>query len=110
MPRLYRLMRIMRLFKILSLFKQNEQLMKFFDFLNMHNGLLRMLKITAATFFIVHLMSCFWFLSAKFNDFDEDCWVVYRGIQDREGGYLYLTALYWALQTTTTVGYGDIPA
>ncbi len=84
--------------------------MKFFDYLKLHNGMLRMLKITAAVFFIVHLMSCFWYLSAKFNDFNEDCWVVFRGIQDRENGYIYLTALYWALQTITTVGYGDIPA
>lgn len=78
--------------------------------MKMHNGMLRIAKITAGVFFLVHLMSCFWFLSAKFNDFEETCWVVKRGIQDRDNGYLYLTSLYWALQTITTVGYGDIPA
>lgn len=76
MPRLYRLMRILRLAKILSLFKSNEQLMQFFDRLKVNTGMIRMAKITAGVFFMVHLMSCFWFFSAKFNDFESDCWVV----------------------------------
>lgn len=59
---------------------------------------------------MVHLMSCFWFLSAKFNDFEYNSWVVLRGIEDNDDGYQYLTSVYWSLQTITTVGYGDIPA
>ena len=80
MPRLYRLMRIMRLFKIMAFFKGNEQLMRFFDQMKLNSGMLRMVKITAGVFFMVHLMSCFWFLSAKFTDFDFECWVSQRGI------------------------------
>jgi potassium voltage-gated channel Eag-related subfamily H protein 7 len=69
-----------------------------------------MLKIVAVVFFMVHLMSCCWYLSASFYDFDDTTWVFRRGIQDRETSYLYLTSVYWATQTVTTVGYGDIPA
>jgi len=43
--------------------------------------MMRMVKITAGVFFMVHLMSCFWFLSAKFNDFEYDSWVKLRGIE-----------------------------
>lgn len=56
-----------------------------------------MAKIAAGVFFMVHLMSCFWFFSAKFNDFEEMCWVVQRGIQDEDDVYLYFTSVYWAL-------------
>jgi len=54
--------------------------MKFFDQMKMNSGMLRMAKITAGVFFMVHLMSCFWFLSAKFTDFEFDSWVTQRGI------------------------------
>jgi hypothetical protein len=80
MPRLYRLMRIFRLFKIISLFKNNEQMVRLFDYFKLNSGILRMAKITAGVFFLVHLMSCFLFLSAKFNDFEEGSWIAERKI------------------------------
>lgn len=54
--------------------------MRFFDRLKVNTGMIRMAKIAAGVFFMVHLMSCFWYLSAKFDDFDDTCWVVQRGI------------------------------
>eukprot|EP00347_Sterkiella_histriomuscorum_P017792 403347976 len=110
LPRLYRLLRILRLFKMFSLFKYNKSFRKYIDALKMNQGMMRMVQVTGGVFFMVHLMACFWFLSAKFNDFEWDCWVMQRGIEDQDDGYQYLTSVYWALQTITTVGYGDIPA
>jgi hypothetical protein len=61
-------------------------------------------------FFSVHLISCFWFMSAKFNDFSHDTWVSRLNLQDKSNASLYLECLYWALQTVATVGYGDFGA
>lgn len=36
-----------------------------------------------------------------------ETWVGNRGIVDDNKGYQYFNAVYWALQTTSTVGYGD---
>jgi hypothetical protein len=69
-----------------------------------------MLKVTVTIFFIVHLMSCFWFLVAKFEDFHPNTWVVKYGIIDEPNSFKYLASMYWVLQTLTTVGYGDIYA
>ena len=55
-------------------------------------------------------MTCFWFLSAKFDDFSPDTWVVRKGIIDESPWYQYLVSSYWAFQTLTTVGFGDVGA
>ncbi len=73
-------------------------------------GIQRMFVVGFAVLFMVHLMACMWFLVAKLNDFDPDSWVVVHGILDSPAPYQYLVSVYWALQTLTTVGYGDIHA
>ena len=76
LPRLYRLLRILRLFKMLRLVKYNKSFKRMFDFIKMNAGIMRMISVTITVFFIVHLMSCFWFLSAKLDEFKPDTWVV----------------------------------
>lgn len=53
-------------------------------------------------------MACFWYFQAKLNDFPSGCWVVDEGVLDATNGRKYMVAFYWAFQTLTTVGYGDV--
>ena len=69
-----------------------------------------MFKVLGSVFFIVHLMSCFWYLLAKIEGFGPETWVVRSDILDADNLTKYLMAIYWAFQTLTTVGYGDISA
>lgn len=101
-------MRIFRLFKIFSLLKNNASFKKLQEAINMNVGIQRMIAIALVVVFTVHLMACLFFLVSKFEDEDQDNWVVYSGIQDEDPSYQYLVSLYWALQTLTTVGYGDV--
>ena len=78
-----------------------------FDTLNLSLGTTRMLKVIALQFFLVHLVACFWYLSATFEENMFATWVGARGIVDNSRDYKYFNAFYWAFQTTTTVGYGD---
>ena len=58
--------------------------------------------------FIIHFVACFFFLQAKWFDFEDECWVAQEDLLDSSVGFQYTIAIYWALQTITTVGFGDI--
>lgn len=95
---------------MLRLLKYNKSFKKIFDAMKMNAGIMRMISMTVSVFFFVHLMACFWFLVAKFDDFNLDTWVVRKGYIDAPHETQYLAAVYWAFQTLTTVGFGDISA
>jgi CRP-like cAMP-binding protein len=58
----------------------------------------------------VHLVACLWYYTAKIDEFEPDTWIVRYGFQDKEISTIYITCLYWAFTTLSTVGYGDISA
>ena len=58
---------------------------------------------------MVHLMACFWYMAATFEDNIYDTWVGTRDVVNDTIGMKYANAFYWAYQTVTTVGYGDFP-
>ena len=67
------------------------------DKIKLNAGVSRMIVTLIFAFFSVHLISCFWFLSAKFNDLDPTTWVGRMGYEDKEDTYLYLECVYWSL-------------
>jgi hypothetical protein len=78
--------------------------------LKMSNSIKEMLKTIGFIIFVTHIMSCFWFLQAKMADFPSSCWVVRKKMLYDNPGRQYLVSFYWAFQTLTTVGFGDISA
>ena len=71
-------------------------------------GLQQIFEQLIGILFITHLMACIWHLQARFLDYPSDCWVVVKDSIDEDATRLYLMAYHWALQTITTVGFGDI--
>ena len=76
--------------------------------MNMNAGVTKLFTVTISVFFLVHLVSCFWFLTASYEDYDPNTWVVKYNLLDSSDSSQYLASMYWAFQTLTTVGYGDI--
>lgn len=49
-------------------------------------------------------------MSSRIDNFNEDTWIVRKEARDLPAADQYLFAIYWAFQTLTTVGFGDVPA
>lgn len=67
---------------MLRLLKNNSTLSRIWEITKVNSGVTRMLKVSVTITFIVHLMSCFWFLVAKFEEFHPGTWVSRYGIID----------------------------
>ncbi|OMJ76250.1 hypothetical protein SteCoe_24431 [Stentor coeruleus] len=111
LPRLTKLLRLSKLLKIFKNSSSNSRLMrKIEDVLYIKTSAMRLFQGFITAVLLLHLMSCLWFYSAKFQDFNSDTWVVKYGYLDLDIGSLYLRSLYFTMATLATVGYGDIAA
>jgi len=41
-----------------------------------------MITVTVTVLFLVHLVSCFYFMVASYTDYDPESWVVKKGLID----------------------------
>jgi hypothetical protein len=98
----------MRLFKMIRLLKYNRNIKRLMEKMRMNPAYVRMTTLTLTVTFLVHLVSCFYFMIVSFSDFDPQCWIVIHGLIDADNFTQYISAMYWAFQTLTTVGYGDM--
>jgi hypothetical protein len=107
LPRLYRLIRMLRMIKLLRVLRRSSQYTEWLNSLDINVNIIRMAKFELFSFFLIHLVSCFWFMLASLEEDIHLTWVGHRGIVDESPIVHYVHAFYWAFQTITTVGYGD---
>lgn len=82
LQRLYKLFRIFRVIKLFKISKYQGLLRKLVAKFDINPSMTRVLVVNVSALFLVHLFSCFFFLSAKMNDFAENTWVYQKGIID----------------------------
>ena len=78
--------------------------------MHLNPGVGKLITVLISVLFIVHFVACLWYAIAELNDFESDTWVVRMDIMYDSIAKKYSTSMYWAFQTLTTVGYGDVRA
>jgi CRP-like cAMP-binding protein len=106
-------MRILRLFKFLRAFRLRKQSKNFFKeifkWIFGESFILDFMNSLASIVIIVHIAACFWYFVGNIQSGNRN-WLSLGHFNDEPLMDKYVVSVYFAIQTFTTVGYGDIPS
>ena len=81
---------------MVRLLRYNRNVKRLLNLMKMNPGITKMITVAVTVFFLVHLISCFWFLTAKFEEFGPNTWVVKFDLMDSPSSSQYIASMYWA--------------
>lgn len=102
------MLRVLRMLKMLRIIRNHKFIEQLYEKLNINFGIIRMINLNLVMIFMVHMSACLWHLLATLDDDIQNTWVNAGGLLEEDPGYKYLYSFYWAFQTVTAVGFGDL--
>eukprot|EP00359_Climacostomum_virens_P002321 CAMPEP_0204913994 /NCGR_PEP_ID=MMETSP1397-20131031/11860_1 /ASSEMBLY_ACC=CAM_ASM_000891 /TAXON_ID=49980 /ORGANISM="Climacostomum Climacostomum virens, Strain Stock W-24" /LENGTH=715 /DNA_ID=CAMNT_0052085379 /DNA_START=31 /DNA_END=2178 /DNA_ORIENTATION=- len=112
-PQMIRLLKFFRVIRLVRLAKMKKILVEIEDYISSQSmaSFLVFLRLVVLAFFIAHWTACIWAAVAFASEMENPVtWISSAGLRNKGSFEIYLSALYWAFTTMTTVGYGDISA
>ncbi|KDO26239.1 hypothetical protein SPRG_08314 [Saprolegnia parasitica CBS 223.65] len=104
--KLFRLLRLLRLFRMLRILNRLQHA------LLIRSTISSLFRYCLTVLFISHWFACifFWvsFQDSTYSDPPVNTWLKSKNLLDTSVWDQYVAALYWAIMTLATVGYGDI--
>ena len=114
LSRFPKLAKLARLFKITRMMKIIKNRRKYTNAIMFNTRIQpavgRLTLSLVLTLIIIHIVTCVWGVAGLYNEDDFDNWIIRLGYVDSSSIEKYFVSFYWTIQTTFTVGYGDIPA
>ncbi|CAD8207910.1 unnamed protein product [Paramecium pentaurelia] len=84
-----------------------RKLEEFFNFTGLYQDFIELIKLLFMVIYVGHLFACLWHGVAFYQQGHRQTWID-TYVQDDEMFQKYNYAIYWAVQTMITVGYGDL--
>ena len=102
--RFFRVIRAIRVIKLKSLF--HEAIKHIGSNSSFFNGIASLIKLCMIIFFLAHWCACIWYFIGRSED--SYTWLDSSLLANESISQQYVAALYFAVMTMMTVGYGDI--
>jgi hypothetical protein len=113
-------LRLLRLLKLLRLYRIRRLIEVLYQWFPKSIYMVTYFELLIILFLISHWIACIWF---RLGDSDPEGWVAVEGLSGQEADKFeaerganafhfrqWITSVYWAVTTLTTIGYGDITA
>jgi hypothetical protein len=111
-PSLLRLLRLARIVCLLRVAKIREYLreIEYFFSSNQLSAAIIALRLLTMMLMLSHWIACVWVFISVDNFDTHESWIIRGGYVDSSNFEIYVTAMYWAITSMASVGYGDIKA
>jgi hypothetical protein len=108
----FKLIRLTKALRLLRVAKLNKIMFMLEDFSSSQllASSFLCLRLLFTLFITTHWIACAWIFVGYMSTLSCDSWFKGAGLEDASVSEIYVTALYWTLTTTTSVGYGDVRA
>lgn len=110
--RMYKLIKMLKLLRVLKIVKDRSRILKYLnEFLKIGLGFERIFFFIIIYMILLHVMTCVFIIAGQLRDVIDETkelpsWI--DDYSDSGNGGIYLNAMYFAMTTVTTVGYGDL--